>query len=162
MLALFADEQLISLPDGDTLCLTTHRVNYAHRFRSSSHYVSIFLEDISAVATSSRSTIIWLYLAVIVAAVGVLPLVGAFTAFSSYQSTNACILCFVTALILLIFWWLSRDRTLEISSKGGKSIVLSVGKWSHDDAVEFLEAVQNAKAQRAYTLHHGLHSYELN
>src|SRR6185369_1558730 len=112
MILLPGEEKLVT-SNNEKIILTTHRNVMRDIERSYMHSIEIFLEDISSVEVKYTSNVKLIEFGVI----GVL----IFTAFfgSNAIGPNGPGIILLASLVLLGWWWFSRQHVLSVTSKGG-------------------------------------------
>ena len=135
------NERVILTSNNEKVVLTDHRVHMKVKDWGIDYSIGIFLEDISSIEVKYKSSLI-LLLASIFSIVG-----SVFYGLSENQS-GILVLGLILGLILLAFWWFSRQHNVSISSKGGAKLNFSIQGFEAEKVDDFVWKVSKAKADR--------------
>ena len=134
---LLQNEKIILVSNGGSVVLTDQRIFVSNKeYFGKSYEIIIFLEDISSIEVSYKSSIIFLILA------GVLLLGGQY--FPDIPDNGIII----ATLILIALWWLTKKRLIIISSNGGGKALIPVSFVSKKEVKEFILQVSKTKSER--------------
>lgn len=146
MTLLPGEEQLVT-SNNERIVLTTQRIVMRDIERSYMHSVEIFLEDISSVEVKYTSNVKLLELGVI----GVLVFAAFFDSYLKSAVGPGIIL--MASLVLIGWWWFSRQHIVSISSKGGSPLNFRIDSIPLEKIEAFIDKVQRAKAARVKLLY---------
>src|SRR5579871_817513 len=135
---LLPDEKPLLTANNEVLTLTSHRLWYEAQSGSDAELRAIMLEDLCYCGLVRQEKLLWLVLAILSVAIGVL------IAISGRQGGSALI---ISLLLGALFWFIykaSKKQTMDLASAAGK---ISVLLQSEDLAVgrQFVSAVLRAK-----------------
>lgn len=134
---LFTGEEVILTSNEDKLVLTNQRVilqskDWLHNLQS-----TIFLEDISSMGTKYRPNQLLFTISLIFLFLGVIN-----------------IICLIIGIALLLFWFLLKQPYIYIASTGTTELFIEANQLNKEQVLYFLDALQEAKANRVRSLHH--------
>jgi hypothetical protein len=138
---LLPDEEILVTSNQDKVILTNQRVHLTDKQWGRSYQIILFLENISSIENVYKSDPVFL----IVAALGLA--VGLVTVEREYEG-GVAFAAFTVALVFLVLWLNSRSHMVTISSNGGGKLNFLVAGMSEGEVQEFVDKVEAAKAGR--------------
>ena len=140
-LQLMPDERVLLQSEGGTLILTTHRVRHQTESFGYARIISIMLEELASCAMLRTSFPLFLVLAALCAAGGLLLTVA------NRGDAAPLGLGLVLALILVVLFLASRQEIVSLASAGA-TIRVSTRSMKKDESRHFLDATEAAKNER--------------
>jgi membrane protein insertase Oxa1/YidC/SpoIIIJ len=149
-MTLLNNEKILSASDNQEVVLTNFRINKEVKSFFSSSYQTIFLEHISTIEKGNKRVsnfIKWAFY-------------SAFTAFVFLVLQNIVIIeneiilefglfiSFLSFILNLIFFFLSKRRFILIESNGGSAIEINVRGMQDKNIEDFMTKILEAKSQR--------------
>jgi hypothetical protein len=141
---LLPNEEILVSSNEDKVILTSQRIYTSDKEWGRSHEITIFLKNVSSIEMLYKSNPLLLVLA------ATCFLIGLYTSSSGHGSGTALQNgCFVFSIILLVFWFYSKDRIVTIASNGGSRLNFRVAGMKTPEVADFIDKVIAAKAARA-------------
>lgn len=135
MIELLGGEEVITKSDDGSVVLTNVRVCYEGRVGGQTLIQRIMLEHITSIESYKSSKKSFLYLAI---------MVGLFSAVAYMEwGDNLAYLLLVVGIVLFLLFWLSRVKSIVISSPTSK-IKLQVSNMSDEAISTFINKVEGA------------------
>ena len=138
---LMAGEKVLLESEAGTLILTTHRIRHQTESFGYARIISIMLEELASCAMARTSYPLFLVLAALCAAGGLLISVG------NRGDAAPLGLGLVLALILVVLFLASRQEIISLASAGA-TIRVSTRSMKRGAARDFLDATEAAKNAR--------------
>lgn len=135
MIELLGGEEVITKSDDGSVVLTNVRVCYEGKVGGQTLMQRIMLEHITSIESYKSSKKSFLYLAI---------MVGLFSAVAYMEwGDNLAYLLLVVGIVLFLLFWLSRVKSIVISSPSSK-IKLQVSNMSDEAISTFINKVEGA------------------
>jgi hypothetical protein len=135
------NEKVILTSNNDKIILTDHRIHMKVKDWGIDYSIGIFLEDISSIEVKYKSSLILLL-------AGIISIVGSVFYGLSENQRGILVLGLILGLILLAFWWFSRQHIVSISSNGGAKLNFSIQGFEAEKVEDFVWKVSQAKVGR--------------
>lgn len=135
------NENVILTSNNDKVILTDHRIHMKVKDWGIDYSIGIFLEDISSIEVKYKSSLILLL-------AGIISIVGSVLYGLSENQSGILVLGLILGLILLAFWWFSRQHIVSISPNGGAKLNFSIQGFEAEKVEDFVWKVSKAKAER--------------
>ncbi len=140
---LIPNEKILLESDNKELVLTTHRVRHTFRQRGELRLTSIMLETLQTSELRRISQPLWLYLAGFSLLLGII----------LYEDGPAFFIAgLVLATICVYAYYSTRRQVLRLASAGG-AILADTKGLSQQASIEFIDAVEAARADLLLYLH---------
>ncbi len=136
---LLQNEKTNLSSNDDKINLSDHRIHMKVKDWGFDYSIGIFLEDISSIEEKYENNLILLI-------GGILSIIGGtFYGFIENLSGFLFLGLFI-GLVLLSFWWFSRQHIVSISSNGGAKLNFSIQGFDAEKVDDFVWKVSKAKA----------------
>lgn len=132
---LIHGENIISKTNGNLITLTNRRIRYYDKVFGRANITSILLCSISSIGVKYRSKLIFIILAVISIAGGII---------GAMEEQELIFIGLGGALLFVILYFLSRRHFLSIRSKGGDSIMLLSRGMKKTNLTTFIDQIEEA------------------
>lgn len=137
---LLDNEHVITQSDGDVITLTDLRLRYSDLQWGKAHIVSLLLEKISSIEMHYRSNTIFVILAILSIAGG---LIAGFNGDEEFIGIGIG-----AGVVLIILYLFSRKHYLTISSDGGGKIHFHTKGMKRENVLDFMNQLESAIKQR--------------
>jgi hypothetical protein len=137
---LFDNETIITQSDGNVLTLTNLRLRYSASQWGNGHHVSLLLEKISSIEMHYRSRLIFIILAILAVAAG---LIAGANGDKEYIGIGIGV-----GVVFVILFLFSRKYYLTISSYGVGKIYFHIKSMKREKVFDFINQLESAIKQR--------------
>jgi hypothetical protein len=144
---LLPDEEILVTSNQEKIILTSQRVHLSDKQWGRSYQITLFLENISSIENVYKSNPVFLVVAGLSLAVGLV------TIEREYEG-GVAFAAFTIALVFLVLWLNSRSHVVTISSNGGGKLNFLVAGMSEAEVQDFVDKLEAAKAERLRQLFH--------
>ena len=141
MILLPGEEKLVA-SNGGKIILTNQRIEMNDTVWGRPNTVVIFLEEISSVEVRYTNSLALLVLAITGFVVSI------YLSINKSDETNLFRTTLIAGVIFILFWWLSGQYIISITSNGGRSLKFGVDRMTNSAIEDFIYKVQAAKALR--------------
>ena len=138
---LMPDEKVVLQSEAGTLILTTHRIRHQTESFGDARIISIMLEELASCAMARTSYPLFLVLAALCAAVGLLLTVA------NRGDAAPLGIGLVLALIFIILFFSSRQEIISLASAGA-TIRVSTSSMKKGESKHFIDTTESAKNER--------------
>lgn len=144
---LLANEEVIVSSNQERIVLTNQRIHQADKEWGRSYLITVFLEDISSIEMLYKSNPVFLVLAAVSFAFGVLVTPPSDRGEATYRFGGVMV-----AIVFLILWLYSKRQVVMIASNGGSRVNFRVDAMKKLEVEWFINKVISAKSERANCL----------
>ena len=144
---LLTNEQTITSSNRNYVVLTNLRIHNESKEWGHSYSNTLFLEDISSIEIKYNSSILLLIL-------GALSLLAwGYQLMNGGSQTEIGMSILFIAVVSLLIYWFSRKHVIAITPNGGKPIMLLIARIGSEQILDFVDKLQDAKANRIKELY---------
>jgi hypothetical protein len=143
-----SNESICLTSIGNKVIMTNYRIHVSEKKWGSAMSLTMLLENVCSVESKSKSNPIILLSSVLLLAT------GGFLFMSPLESTSKlgmAVLALGTGLLLL--WFTTRKKVVEVVSDGGARLTISVGNARDEAIKDFINSILMAKIARLEELH---------
>ena len=137
---LLDNEQVITQSDGNVITLTNLRLRYSDSQWGKAHIISLLLEKISSIEIHYRSKTIFVILAILAIASG---LIAGANGDEEFVGIGIG-----AGVVLIILYLISRKHYLTVSSDGGGKIHFHTKGMKREKVLDFINELESAIIRR--------------
>lgn len=144
---LLPNEQQIDFPFSQNIILTDKRLHYEDKVWGKTYSCTLFHEHISSIEKKYTSYPLLLILSLIITLFGIAIVI------SNGIEVNPeplVYLIIIFGFLVLLIWWLTKKRSIKITSFSGVAINVLVNRKSVSEIDQMLFEIQNAINKRMY------------